>query len=262
MLKMQDNELNIEDLSNVIVGFIKKNIFFLLAFVGLGLIIGFFQYKSAEQSNLSNVYAKSSFVPLELIKNEISSLNALLEERDLEQLSQHFNIELEQLQSLNSIKYFEISNTDKLCSFQIKSSGENNINDAILNGITLYLENNAYLKNYLKSEKEILLQNDQIYKDELANLLKIQAALLDKDVKKNFAILTNPSELSMSIIELQKSIKYNELLLQEVVVYKIIDVVSISSDPSLLKNLFTHTVVIVFLGCFFLLTFRLFLRKS
>ncbi len=261
MLKMQDKELNIEDLANAIVVFIKKNFIFIIAFVLVGLVLGFLRHQKAQNVHQSNVYAKSTFIPLDLIKNEISSINALLEAGDFTKLGNVLQLDNDVLSKWSSIKYFSVSENDKLCSFQITSIGENNPNEQILTAVSNYLESNPYLKNYLDLERDKLKQNDAIYKSELANLTKIQDGLLDKDVKKNYAILTNPSELSMSIIDLQKLIKNNEFMFDEVAVYKLIDVVDITTKPSLTKSLITNTIVICFLGAFFLITFRLFWRK-
>lgn len=262
MLKMQDKELNIDDLIDAVGNFTKKNLFFILGFVVLGFVFGFYRFNKAENLNQTDVYAKSSFVPLNLIKNEISSINALLEENDFSKLSEELGLEESQLSAYSSMRYYEVSSDDQLFSFQIKSVGNENANLDFINAFTAYLAKNEYLANYLETERTQLAQNDEMYKKELLNLTAIQDGLLDQGGKGTYNILTNPSELSLSIISIRKSIISNQLLFDQVEVYSLIDVVDITTKPSLIKYLFTSTIVICFLGGFLLITFRLFWRKN
>ncbi len=259
---MQDKELNIEDLTQGIVSFIKKNIVFLIGFLILGLILGFVRYQKAKPAYQTNVFAKSTFIPLDLVKNEVASVNALIEEGNYKQLSEDLNLDSTQVVKFSSVKFFNVSEDDKIFSVQIKSLGDANPNQAMVEGISAYLESNEFLSDYLATKSEQLSYNDEIYKQALANLLIVQEGIIIGGKASSYSLITDPGSLSDEIVKYQKLIKNNALLLDEVVPYRVIDSVNIVSSPSLKKSLLTTTIVILFLGSFFLITFRLFWTKS
>lgn len=256
---MQDKELNIDDLANGALLFFKKNWIFLLLFVILGIALGSYRYANAKPGYKTDVYAKSSFVPLDLIRSEVTSLNTLIEEGNMDKLGDLIEMK-DGLNQLSSIKFFTVSNEDDIFSIQVESFGDSSVNHQVVNGLLIYFENNPFLAKYLDAQRQSLEENVFIYKQELNNLKNIQERLEKGEKLGNQMILADPGSLSQEIITFKQLLIKNEQLLEEVQAYMLIDQVDIKSNPSLLRNLLSAIVVVSFLGSLVLISIRLFLK--
>lgn len=254
---MEDNELKLEDLFRLITGFIKKNMFLILGFVLLGLLVGFFRYSKAQPEYLTNVYAKSAFVPIELFKNEVQSIDALISERNRKEIANKLQLDSTLVLNLKACNYLKISKEENLFAIQVVSTGEQNVNDKFVEHLTAYLSNNEYLHKFLAEERQKIELSIAVYEEELTKLETIQNNILGIDATKSgYSLISNPSELSGQIVKQKNSILGLRLLKEKAVVFNVIDAITVTSNPSLMMFLLSSIVVFTFLGTCLIIVFR------
>jgi hypothetical protein len=256
---MEDNELKLEDLFSLMKGFIRKNMFFILGFFILGLVFGVYKYSVANPEYTTNVYAKSEFIPIELVKNEIYSVNSLIKERNYVQLVDMLGIDSILVLNLLSCEYYAVSSEDKLFSIKVKSTGEENMNSQFVDHLVAYLEGNVYISKYLAEQKEKIDLSIAVYEGELEKLTQIQSSVLGENTQKsNYSLITSPSSLSDQIVKQKNALLGLKLLSEKVVVLSVIDSISIKDNPSLKMLVLSAAIVFTFFGICLIVLFRFF----
>lgn len=249
---MQDKELNVEELAGLLISFIKKNFVILSGFFCLGILYGGYKYYTAVPENQNNIFARSEFVPLELLSNEVASLNSKLEQRNFKEIALSLNLSEEEVPQFKEFKLFPISTTEGMFYLRIISSGNENINEKFANAFLASLENNSFISDYLEKEKELILGSIEANERELEVLQGMQNVFLSQGKFESYnSIISNPSIISSQVIAIKSDLNRNKQQLEKVTVYTQIDNVEILTFPSLKKYVLSAAVVALFLGfCF------------
>ena len=259
---MQEKELNIEDLISLVAGFIAKNLILLIVLFLLGTIIGFMKFKKAKNEYVTNVYAVSDIMPLDIISNEILSIQQLMEENSLTELTSKLNIEDSIITRVNKIGFNRISSDENMFKLEFSCAANPIYNQIAIEKLYESLNSNAFITAYLEEKKYEIENNILINELELENLIDIQKNILDsKKSKSNISIVADPSFISSQILILKKDILLNKTMLDKVGIYNIIDEVTVVKKPSLKMSLFKWIIMIIFLGMVSKIIFSLFIKR-
>lgn len=249
---MQDKELNVEELTGLLISFVKKNFIVLSGFFCLGILYGGYKYYNAVPENQNNIFARSEFVPLELLSNEVASLNSKLEQRNYKEIATNLNLSNEEVIQFKEFKFYPISTTDGMFYMEILSSSEENINEKFANGFLTSLESNSFISDYLEKEKELIIGRIAANERELEVLQDMQNVFLSQGKFESYnSIISNPSVISSQLIAIKNELNKDKQQLEKVTVYTQIDNVEILTYPSLKKHILSAAIVFLFLGfCF------------
>ncbi|MCB9256179.1 MAG: hypothetical protein H6579_03520 [Chitinophagales bacterium] len=251
---MQDKELNVEELAVLLFSFLKKNFIVLSAFLCLGILYGAFKYYTAVPENQNNLFARSEFVPLELLSNEVASLNSKLERRNYSEIAAKLAIPEEEVVQCKEFKFYPISSSEGMFYLKIVSAGIENVNENFANGFLASLESNSFISDYLDKEKELILGRIAANERELEVLEGMQNVFLGQGKFESYnSIISNPSIISAQVIAIKNELNKDKQQLEKVKVYSQIDNVEILSYPSLKMHLLSAAVVSVFIGLCFLI---------
>ncbi|MEX0811440.1 MAG: hypothetical protein WD048_04425 [Chitinophagales bacterium] len=259
---MQDKELDLGDVIKISSNFLKSNIWYFVFFIVCGVVLGGVKYSFENDAYKTDIYAKSEFLPLELISGEISSINDLIKSNDYDNLSSIFNNPSLDSIEIESISFKTVYDEDKFFMIQVKSTGKENLNDEIVSSFKEILTENLFIAEFLQNKKdktETLLENHIQQKE---NLNKIyQQIENDLKVNKPNSIIIEPGSIAIDILEIESEIFELSAKLKREGAFNIVDIIHSIQKPSLLKEMASSIIIVLFAGTVLLLAYK-FIRLS
>lgn len=256
---MQDKELDLADVLTYISKFLKQNLLYFAIMIVLGLAWGFYNFSTAKTTFKTDVYAKAEFLPLELLSNEILTLNRLVKNKDLSGLKKVFDEKLIDSTYIDYIKYTNVNDKDKFFLIQLETIADSNYNEAIILSFRSFLSENNFISEYMQKEENklrTLLKSNQV---QLKNMeLIFQKIISEKEGGEAKTLILDPGSISNDILKLETEIIDLRNQLERFQVFNIVDVIHSSKAPSLFKELLSALLLVLFVGTFLLLVLRFF----
>lgn len=254
---MEDKELDLGDVIKISSKFFRKNIWFFVFFIVCGTVLGLVKYNSQFDSYKTDIYAKSEFLPLELINGEINSINELIKSNDNENLSLILkNASVDSIE-IESISFRTIHDQDNFFMIQVKSSGFKNINEEIVSSFKESLSKKPFISEYLDNQIEkttTLLENYTLQKE---NLNKVyQQIENDLKAENTNSIIIEPGSIAKEILEIESEIFELSSKLKRKGAFNIVDKIHSVQKPSVIKEVVSSTIIVLFVGVVLLLTYK------
>lgn len=251
---MQDKELDLGDVLKIASQFLKKNALYFLVFAVIGIGIGFYNYTTSNNTYQTDIYAKAEVLPLELISNEVSSINRLVQNNDFPALKKIFQDQIIDSSTIEDIEFSYIYERDKFFLVRIESHGATNYNTQIINDFKGFLSNNEFISVYMNNEFEKIQKLLQSNKSQVELMRKVQDRMINKVTGQDLkSMIIDPGSISSELLKLESEIIDLTNQMDRFGVFNVVDIIHSTQEPSLPKSILSSLLIVLFLGTLLLL---------